>query len=412
MNLNLSFPIEKPLNGVLQITGSKSQSNRLLILLKLFELDLKLNNISTSDDTHVLVKALETNKGSVDVHHAGTSMRFLTSYFALKAQDAIILTGSKRMQERPISILVDALNSMGANIRYKNKKGFPPLEIRPVDQLNSIVSLQANTSSQYISSLMLIGGYLKNGLEIQLIGKVTSRPYILLTQYTLESIGIKSTFVNNTIKIWPFNKSRVEHLNIESDWSSASYHYSIVALSKHPESELKLSSFYKNSIQGDSHVAKIYAQLGVQTVFNENQIVLTKTKEKNILDDTIDLTLSNTPDLAQTIAVTCFGLKIGCHLKGLHTLKIKETDRLEALKTELSKLGAHIQVNKNSLRLFPRRIPIKPYVAIDTYDDHRMALAFATLGMLVPIRINDVEVVSKSYPQYWTDIKKIQFEIT
>ncbi|MCY3998358.1 MAG: 3-phosphoshikimate 1-carboxyvinyltransferase [Flavobacteriaceae bacterium] len=411
MNISLSYPEEKPLNGVLDITGSKSQSNRLLTLLKLFDLDLRLNNLSTSDDTNVLIKALETSRGIVDVQHAGTSMRFLTSYFALKAKDALILTGSKRMQQRPISILVDALNSMGANISYKNKKGFPPLEIRPVDQWDSKVSLQANTSSQYISSLMLIGGYLKNGLEIQLIGKVTSRPYILLTQYTLESIGIKSTFVNNKIKIWPFNKSQVEYLNIESDWSSASYHYSLMALSKHSESELKLSSFYQKSIQGDSHVARIYTQLGVHTLFNDGQIVLTKRKEKKGFNHTMELNLSDTPDLAQTIAVTCFGLKIGCHLKGLHTLKIKETDRLEALKTELSKLGAQIEVNENSLKLSPRTIPIHRHVAIDTYDDHRMAMAFATLGILVPIRINDVKVVSKSYPQYWTDIQKLQFEM-
>ena len=413
MDLNISYPKAKPLNGELKITGSKSQSNRLLVLQKIFELDLELKNISTSDDTKVLIKALETNSGTIDVHHAGTSMRFLTSYFALKAKNVVVLTGSKRMRERPIAILVDALKLMGANIKYRDRKGFPPLEIRPVDALDRKVSLQANTSSQYITSLMLIGGYLTDGLEIELNGRVTSRPYIELTQNALESVGIKSTFQNNTIKISPFNKSEVKSLSIESDWSSVSYHYSLLALNKHFKSRLRLSSFYKNSCQGDSQVAKIYFQLGVHTKFNrDGKIVLTKRKDGGFQNNTIELNLIDTPDLAQTIAVTCFGLKIGCLLKGLHTLKIKETNRLVALKTELSKLGAQIQINKDSLTLIPRKGPIKPNVAIDTYDDHRMAMAFAPLGILVPIKINDSNVVSKSYPQYWVDLKKLQFEIS
>ncbi len=412
MDLSISFPKGKPINGEVSITGSKSQSNRLLVLQKLFDLDVRLENTSTSDDTKVLIQALKSTSGIVDVHHAGTSMRFLTSYFALKANNRIVLTGSRRMQERPIGILVEALKSMGAKITYQHKKGYPPLEIRSVEALHSRVRLQANTSSQYITSLMLIGGYLTDGLKIELEGPITSRPYIELTQNTLKSIGVNSSFRNKIIKISPFSKRNVNTLMVESDWSSASYHYSLMALSKKLNSRLVLSSFLKNSPQGDSQVAKIYFQLGVMTTFDSNgQIVLSKKTINGLQNSTIKLNLSDTPDLAQTITVTCFGLKLGCTLYGLHTLKIKETNRLRALEKELTKLGAQIQISDDSLTLMPRNKPINPHVAIDTYDDHRMAMAFAPLGILVPITIKDSNVVSKSYLQYWDDLKELQFEI-
>ena len=249
-------------------------------------------------------------------------------------------------------------------------------------------------------------------MEIELNGIVTSRPYIELTQYALKSFGIKSTFENNIITVSPFNRLKVNALTVESDWSSASYHYSIMALSKESDSRLVLASYHRNSPQGDSRLAEMYSQLGVHSDFNDGQLILSKRNNVPLQNNTIELNLADTPDLAQTIAVSCFGLKLGCVLKGLHTLKIKETDRLEALKTELTKLGAQLEINQDSLTLAPRNKPINPHVAIDTYDDHRMAMAFAPLGILVPIIINDSNVVSKSYPSCWSDLKKLEFKIS
>lgn len=404
MNLKLDHK-SKNCFGSITITGSKSESNRLLILKALYP-DLEISNLSNSDDTQVTQKALNNNESIVDIHHAGTAMRFLTAFFSVKPNSKVVLTGSSRMQDRPIELLVEALQSLGAEIEYVNKKGFPPLKITGKKTDVSQVSLPANISSQYISALMLIAPSLENGLEIDLIGETTSIPYIKMTQTLLENLGFKTFFNDNKIKISPADKIILNQWTVESDWSSASYFYSVVAIAN--TSEITLKSYYSESLQGDSDLVQIYKKIGVTTVFNNGSIILSKTPSF-ALPEVLDLDLRNTPDLAQTIAVSCFGLGVDCNLIGLHTLKIKETDRLEALKIELEKLGAMISITNDSLELRFSGV-INQNISIDTYNDHRMAMAFAPLGVKVPIVINNSEVVSKSYPGFWEDFKSIDFQ--
>ena len=404
MNLKLDHK-SKNCFGSITITGSKSESNRLLILKALYP-DLEISNLSNSDDTQVTLKALKNNESIVDIHHAGTAMRFLTAFFSAKPNSKVVLTGSSRMQDRPIELLVEALRSLGAEIEYVNRKGFPPLKITGKKIDISQVALPANISSQYISALMLIAPSLKNGLEIELIGETTSIPYIKMTQTLLDNLGFKTFFNNNKIKISPADKITLNQWTVESDWSSASYFYSVVAIAN--KSEIALESYYSESLQGDSDLVQIYKKIGVTTVFNNSSITLSKTPNF-ALPEVLDLDLRNTPDLAQTIAVSCFGLGVDCNLTGLHTLKIKETDRLEALKGELEKLGAIISITNDSLELRFSGV-INQNISIDTYNDHRMAMAFAPLGIKVPIVINNSEVVSKSYPGFWEDFKSIDFQ--
>lgn len=353
----------------------------------------------------VMQKGLQISTGEVDIHHAGTAMRFLTSYFASQNGKEVILTGSQRMTERPIKVLVDALRSLGASISYEHNEGYPPLRIKGKMLTTHKVSLPANISSQYISSLLLIGPNLVNGLELELIGKITSVPYIKMTLALLEEIGVESTFEGQLIQVKPKKDVDAVELVVESDWSSASYFYSIVALSE-IGTEIKLSSYKENSLQGDSILAHIYQEFGVSTTYTETSILLRKVAKTQ--RQTFNCALENAPDIAQTIAVTCMGLGIGCHLTGLHTLKIKETDRLEALRIELTKLGGKVAVTDKDLKLAPA-LSIKPNVAIDTYNDHRMAMAFAPLALKTSITINDAHVVSKSYPDYWKDLQHLQF---
>jgi 3-phosphoshikimate 1-carboxyvinyltransferase len=404
MNLKLDHK-SKNCFGSITVTGSKSESNRLLILKALYP-DLEISNLSNSDDTQVTQKALNNNESIVDIHHAGTAMRFLTAFFSVKPNSKVVLTGSSRMQDRPVELLVEALRSLGAEIEYVNKKGFPPLKITGKKIDVSQVSLPANISSQYISALMLIAPSLENGLEIDLIGETTSIPYIKMTQTLLENLGFKTFFNDNKIKISPADKIILNQWTVESDWSSASYFYSVVAIAN--TSEITLKSYYSESLQGDSDLVQIYKKIGVTTVFNNGSIILSKTPSF-ALPEVLDLDLRNTPDLAQTIAVSCFGLGVDCNLIGLHTLKIKETDRLEALKIELEKLGAMISITNDSLELRFSGV-INQNISIDTYNDHRMAMAFAPLGIKVPIVINNSEVVSKSYPGFWEDFKSIDFQ--
>ncbi|HET8804517.1 MAG TPA: 3-phosphoshikimate 1-carboxyvinyltransferase [Aequorivita sp.] len=394
-----SFP-EKNIH--INIGGSKSESNRLLILRAQFP-SISIENLSESDDTAVLQKALKATNGTIDIHHAGTAMRFLTAYFSAKEGAEITLTGSQRMQERPISILVEALQSLGADIAYLKNEGFPPLKIKGKSLQNNEVKIQANISSQYISALMLVAPMLPKGLKIYLEGKITSEPYIEMTLSLLKSIGIKGSFNTNEITIPSKGKTEKTTLTVESDWSSVSYFYSLVALSEN--CEITLTSFSEESLQGDAALVQIYNSLGVQTVFNASKKSISLSKKNVELPDTLVLDLSNTPDLAQTIAVTCFGLGIGCNLTGLHTLKIKETDRLWALKNELEKLGATVHIDDNSLKL-KKTFQIHPNKIIETYQDHRMAMAFGPLSLKTNIMINDAEVVSKSYPNFWNDLKK------
>ena len=406
MKLHLTGPANDQLNNTITITGSKSESNRSLLLAALFP-DIKIENISNSDDAQVMAKGLKISDGTVDIHHAGTAMRFLTGYFSSQEGKEVILTGSKRMTERPIKILVDALKSLGAEISYVQEDGYPPIKIKGQKIVKDKVSLPANVSSQYISSLLLIAPSLENGLELELVGKITSVPYIKMTLALLEEIGVETSFEGNIIKVSAKDKVAPTTLVVESDWSSASYFYGICALAA-PGTEITLSAYKQKSLQGDSVLADIYTSFGVETTFGENKITLRKTDMKVLAENEFDL--ANAPDIAQTIAVTCFGLGVGCHLIGLHTLKIKETDRLEALHTELSKLGADISVTDKTLTIIPSKTII-PEVAIDTYNDHRMAMAFAPLAMKTTMFVNDAEVVSKSYPDFWNDLKQLDFSI-
>lgn len=387
------------------VTGSKSESNRLLILQALYP-EIKITNISDSDDTRLLKKALASKEELVDIEHAGTAMRFLTAYFASRENCEKILTGSQRMRQRPIGLLVDALSFLGADITYLENEGFPPLRIKGKRFVQNKVRLKANVSSQYISALMLIAPSLPEGLEINLEGMVTSEPYIRMTISLLKKAGLNATFKENCIKI-PAGSANQNELTVESDWSSASYFYSIAALAEEP-CEIRLSSYRPDSIQGDREVARIYEQFGIKTTFSENSIMLSRLPVKK--PKSVVLDLKDSPDLAQTIAVTCFGLNIKCELSGLHTLKIKETDRLSALKNEIGKLGGRAEISRDSIRILPGDQLI-PDVKIETYHDHRMALAFAPLALMTPIEIMDAGVISKSYPAFWKDLGKLGFKL-
>ncbi|MFC6876674.1 3-phosphoshikimate 1-carboxyvinyltransferase [Flavobacterium myungsuense] len=403
MNLQLQTS-QSDFQAAIAITGSKSETNRLLLLQALFP-DITLANTSNSDDSEVMQKALKGNESLVDIHHAGTAMRFLTAYFAVNEGSEVILTGSQRMTERPIKVLVEALQQLGAQISYENQEGYPPIRIKGQNITANKVSIPANVSSQYISALLLVAPKLKNGIELNLVGEITSIPYINMTLALLHEIGVETHFEGNTITVKPLTTSlKPQTITVESDWSSASYFFSIVALSQ--EASVTLSSYKKSSLQGDSALVEIYAKMGVETRFEENKMTLVKLP--NFKHETLNFDLNHTPDIAQTIVVTCLGLGIGCHLTGLHTLKIKETDRLEALRIELTKLGANISVTNESLMLVASN-QINPNVTIATYNDHRMAMAFAPLALKVPINIENAEVVSKSYPDFWEDLNGLGF---
>lgn len=406
MRLQLSSPNNKKNQKSIAITGSKSETNRSLLLQALFP-NIKIENLSNSDDGEVMQKGLAKSEGEVDIHHAGTAMRFLTGYFASQPDKKIVLTGSQRMQERPVKVLVEALRSLGADIEYVKEEGYPPLKINGKRLVKSQVSLPANISSQYISSLLLIAPSLENGLELELIGKITSVPYIKMTLALLEQIGVETSFEGNSIKVSPKTNVKDTTLVVESDWSSASYFYSIAAMSE-IGTEIQLSSYKESSLQGDSVLANIYRDFGVETEFSNNTILLKKTSE--VKSAHLEYDLSNAPDIAQTISVTCLGLGIGCHLTGLHTLPIKETDRLAALQTELGKFGAKVDIDSESLTLTAQP-QLNSRVEVDTYNDHRMAMAFGPLALKTDFMVNDAEVVSKSYPDFWNDLVTLGFGV-
>ena len=397
---------EKKCVGEIKITGSKSETNRLLILKELFK-KISLSNISNSDDSNVMRKALNSDESIIDIGHAGTAMRFLTSFYAISDGREIVLTGSERMRERPIKILVDALNELGANIKYTGNKGYPPLKIKGKNISGGEIILPSNISSQYLTSLLLIGPRLKNGLKIKLSGQITSYPYVKLTLEFLKRIGVDLEIKRDSIFVKNITDIKEKNIKIESDWSSASYFFSAVALSR--SSNLKLSFFSTDSLQGDSILVKLYKKLGVVSKIKNGNLILSK-NSKFQKPNFINLNLNDTPDLAQTIAVTCLGLKINCQLNGLHTLKIKETDRLVALKNEISKFGASVKITNDSLHLIAKK-NLKHDVEIDTYNDHRMAMAFAPLALKNNIKIKNEKVVTKSYPAFWEDLQSIGFQV-
>lgn len=401
--MKLSFSPPKTDDFQFEITGSKSISNRYLILKALFP-NLELKGLSNSDDTQVLEKALSKplkDTKEIDIHHAGTAMRFSTAYLSTIPDCEIILTGSQRMQERPIGILVEALRALGASIEFVKNEGYPPLKISGKLLEKEEISISADVSSQYITALMLIAPSLKKGLTINLESKVTSKPYLKMTAQALESVGVKVDFEGNSIKVYPKAEIGPTQISVESDWSSVSYFYSCLALMT--TGTMEISTYHKNSLQGDSKVAEFYKLFGVETQFNKESIQLSKVDNFE-LPKKIELDLNDTPDLAQTIAVTCLGLGVECFLTGLHTLKVKETDRLVALKTEIEKFGAEVIITTESLHLKPVA-ELNSEVKIETYQDHRMAMAFAPLALKTDLEILNPEVVSKSFPNFWDEMK-------
>ena len=394
-------------NEKIFISGSKSESNRVLILKYLFNRNIIINNLSNSDDTKVLLKALENKTDIIYIHHAGTAMRLLTTLLAVTNKKNIILTGSSRMQQRPVGELVDSLKRLGADIIYEKEIGYPPLRFNGFNQTSKLIELRSDISSQFASSLMLVAPYLNDGLQIKLVGNIFSKPYILLTCEILKRFGFSCIINKDEIKIKPNKKVSIKNYSVESDWSSASYLYSIVALSG---VELNLSSFKSNSLQGDSKLSKIYENFGVETYFKNDEIILKRSKSHR-MKKFIELDLIENPDLALTIIVTSLGLSIHTKLTGLNTLKIKETDRLVALKNEISKFNTEVIIDDQSIEInnFPKVLPEN--IEIDTYNDHRMALAFAPLSVLVKLVINDYFVISKSFPEYWAILQKLNFNL-
>jgi len=406
MDILLNVLGDTKISDEITISGSKSESNRLLILQNLFP-EVAIENLSDSDDSIHMQYALSTKEEVVDIGHAGTAMRFLTSYFAIKSGREVVLTGSERMQNRPIEILVNALKDLGADISYEAKVGYPPIRIKGKHITKEKVQINGNVSSQYISSLLLIAAKLENGLEIELVGKITSIPYIKMTLSLLNQLAIETSFEGNIIKVFPKEAIQKQTVVVESDWSSASYFYSIIA-SAAIGSSIKLSAYKEESLQGDSCLSEIYTHFGVATVFGKDCVTLKKEHKTNL--ETLIIDLKNAPDIAQTIVVTCFSEGISCNLTGLHTLKIKETDRLEALKEELTNLGASISVTNDSLHL-EQSSEINQNIAIKTYNDHRMAMAFAPLALKVPIKILNAEVVTKSFQKFWDDMQQIGIKL-
>ena len=397
----------KILHGNINISGSKSESNRLLTL-RAYTSFFNINNLSDSDDTKTMISSLKSNKEEINIGHAGTAMRFLTSYYSSILNSSKILTGSSRMKERPILILVEALNNLGADIEYIDKKGYPPIKINGKLIYGNEIALPADVSSQYISSLMMLGVSINQGLKIKLSTKITSLPYIHMTKKIIERIGGIVDIKPDEIIIKQLVSNKIPDQIVESDWSSASYFYSLVALSD--SSDITLSSFFNNSIQGDSRIVDIYKQFGVETKFLNDKIYL---KKNNIdLPDSISINLRDNPDLAQTIVVTCLGLGVNCKLEGLHTLKLKETDRLLALKREIEKFEVDCVTISNQSITLKNNSKLKSGVSINTYDDHRMAMSFAPLSMINPIIIINPEVVSKSYLNFWNDLESLGFKIS
>lgn len=398
-----------PVRGSIQITGSKSESNRLLLLNQLYQNTLNIENLSNAEDTQLMQKALVTSDSLIDIHHAGTAMRFLTAYFAIQENKTVTLTGSDRMKQRPIQVLVEALRALGADISYLEKEGFPPLRISGKKLQQFSIVIPADVSSQYITALMLIGTQLEQGLTIELQGKIISKPYLLMSIKLMNKLGIDANIQNNTISIKPKKNIESRTIQVESDWSSASYYYSIVALSLN--SEIQISTYYAASLQGDSALQALYRKhFGVDSTF-DNGILHLKNNPNFELSEYVELDMNHTPDIAQTIAVTCVGKQLKCHLTGLETLKIKETDRLQALKNELEKLGAIVHITADSLRITGYREKFDEIPTFETYNDHRMAMCVAPLAVLYPIAIEHPEVVEKSYPDFWRDLMTLGFQL-
>jgi 3-phosphoshikimate 1-carboxyvinyltransferase len=394
--------------GKIPLASSKSESNRALIINALCGFKGSLENLSSARDTQTMIRLLKEDNDVADVLDAGTTMRFLTAYFASKGTKKL-MTGTPRMQERPIGILVDALRTIGIEIDYKNVDGYPPHQIHSFDyQIAEEVNLRGDVSSQYISALLMIAPTLPKGLKINLIGEVGSIPYITMTIQLMASFGVKveADWNKKILSVAPQKYKPISY-RIESDWSGASYWYSVVALSKFEDTQIELLGLKENSLQGDSAIVQIMNSLGVQSTFTDGGVLLTKIPVK----ESLTWDFANCPDLTQTVAVICAAKNIPGHFTGIESLKIKETDRVLALQNELKKIGGDlVEIEKNHLyevKCNPSIEDIDSIPFFDTYDDHRMAMAFAPLAMLIDIEIEEREVVVKSYPEYWEHLSEV-----
>lgn len=403
----------KELRGRVVLPSSKSISNRALTISALAGCDGSVENVSDCDDTRVMQAWLKNRPDTIDIGAAGTAMRFSTALLAV-SEGTHVITGSERMKNRPIGVLVDALRQLGAQISYVEKEGFPPLRIEGNSQLGGgKVSLSGSVSSQYISALLMIGPMLKNGLILNLIDDIVSRPYIDMTLSVMRSYGAKAGWKDGrTIMVEPTRYQTSSYM-VESDWSAASYWYEMVALSADADAEILLPGLFAESLQGDSRGAEVFERLGVSTEHRGEEVVLRK---NGMRVERLDVDFVEMPDLAQTFVVTCCLLGVPFHFTGLQSLKIKETDRIEALKRELAKLGFQIEDRNNSELLWDgirKKSPVSPdEIAIDTYEDHRMAMAFAPVALKDgSIVINNPQVVSKSYPGYWEDLESLGFRV-
>lgn len=413
--MSLIYKITKPssdcIQGEVQLNGSKSISNRVLIIDALCNHQLQLENISNADDTVFLQQILQSNDAVLDAGAGGTTFRFLTAYLSTQEGREVVLTGSERMQQRPIKILVDALLQLGADISYVNKEGFPPLRIRGKKLKGGKISLPADTSSQYITALLLIAPTLQEGLTLELIGKIVSVPYIKMTLKIMEYFGVKSTFTNNIITV-ESSQYEPKPFYIEGDWSAASYYYSIAILAK--EATITLKGLTAQQIQGDAVIADIATKFGVQTTYNNKAVTLTKTAQVQPAHFQYDFL--ECPDLAQTVVSFCAALQTAMNCNGLQTLRIKETDRIAALDIELQKLGlaSLVEIDSNAWKLnILDQSQIHINLPIHTYEDHRMAMAFAPLVIKTnEILIEEPNVVTKSYPLFWKDLAALGFTIS
>lgn len=401
-SIKLSHPTAK-LEGRVEVPGSKSESNRLLVLKHLYFPDLKIDRISNSRDTLIMQSALQSCDEVIDIGDAGTAMRFLTAYYASLPGKATYIQGSRRMHQRPIGILVDALSRLGATISYGHNVGYPPLRIEGQKLQGGQLVVDSSVSSQFISALMMIAPAMEQGLQIQLINSVVSAPYIHLTATIMRSLGLEVRLTDSTIEIPKTKTLEAQNQVVEPDWSAASYWYAMAALSAH--FMVQLPGFRKKSQQGDAAIAQLFEPLGVSSAFIDGGLRLQKSDAKNEIPE---IDLLNTPDLAQTMAVVCAAKNQLVKITGLQTLRIKETDRLQALKTELEKTGAEIEIGEDFLEI-KKGVQFTQGVTFETYDDHRMAMALAPLALLSPIIINNPQVVAKSYPTFWEDLEGVGF---
>lgn len=414
----MQYEIKAPqvLNQTIKLPASKSISNRALIIHALSGGAILPNNLSDCDDTTVIIDALQNNPHEINIKAAGTAMRFMTAFLSVKDGEEHVLTGTERMKHRPIGVLVDALRHLGADIKYAGEEGFPPLRIKGRKLEGGLLEVPGNISSQYISALLMIGPTLKNGLTLRLTGDVISRPYIDLTLWTMREFGADADWSDfETISVTP-KPYKERNYYIENDWSAASYWYEMMALSTHEDDEIRLEGLMDGSKQGDSSVRYIFSLLGVKSTFESRKEGVPTTvtlRHTNRCVPRLEYDFVNSPDLAQTFVVCCALKNVHFHFTGLSTLKIKETDRIEAMKKEMRKLGYVIHDKNNSELIWDgERCMPEIEGGIDTYEDHRMALSFAPASLCIDgLSINNPQVVTKSYPHFWEDIKSAGFEV-